>query len=441
MNYLTDRIKPMFIKLLVASSGSAVVCSVFAMMDAMMIGRYHGPDGTAAIAVFNPIWSFVYCLGFLTGIGGSVLFANCRGKREEQESNEFFTATIIYGIILALISAVAISLFSEQIFRFFGADDKLLELTEKYFACIRFAIPCCVFSNLLSALLRNDNDSTLAMVAVILGGIINAIGDYIFVFVCDMGIFGAGLGTSIGLYASNFFLLIHFFRKRNTYKFVKPKRLFSKLAKITRIGFPTAITDLALGIVGVMFNKQIMRYLDSNALSVYGVLTQVSGFAQCIAYGVGQAAQPILSQNLGAKKISRIKECYRYGLITSFILGAFWLLLALSFPNMFIRLFMTPTDEVLTIAPAIIRAYGISFLILPFNIFATYYFQAILKPRISTVTSLSRGAFVSGIMIFVLPLIIGANGVWYAMLFAEIVTAVYVVINLKKCNREINAIA
>ena len=59
MNYLTDKIKPMFIKLLVASSGSAVVCSVFAMMDAMMIGRYHGPDGTAAIAVFNPIWSFV----------------------------------------------------------------------------------------------------------------------------------------------------------------------------------------------------------------------------------------------------------------------------------------------------------------------------------------------------------------------------------------------
>ena len=87
---------------------------------------------------------------------------------------------------------------------------------------------------------------------------------------------------------------------------------------------------------------------------------------------------------------------------------------------------MTPTEEILAIAPNIIRSYGISFLLLPFNIFSTYYFQALMKPTASFLVSVGRGAVISGILIYLLPAVLGANAVWFAMPVTELIVAIAV---------------
>lgn len=421
MDLLNGKIKPIYFKLLAAAVGSAMVSSIFSMVDSMMVGRYHGPSGTAALAVFNPMWTIVYGLGILAGVGGSVLFANLRGMSKEKESNEYFTVSVIFGVVLSAVAMLIIAVFNVPMFHLFGADDELLYLARQYLKPVWYAIPCCVFSNLQSAYLRNDRNANLAMVAVIVGGVFNVFGDYFFVFTMDMGIYGAGLATSIGLFLSNLIMLTHYFRKKNTLRFVKITELFGKAGRISATGFSTAISDLSMGIITILFNQQIMKYLGTSALAVYGIITQVVAFAQCCAYGAGQAAQPIISQNLGAMQPGRIKECLRYGLYTCVAFGLFWTSLVVISPKMFVYLFMEPTDSVLKIAPAIIRTYGLSFLILPFNIFITYYFQAIMKPNISLMVSIARGAVVSGIMIMLLPLIAGANSLWFAMLVTEII--------------------
>jgi len=202
MDLLRSRIKPMYFKYLVAASGSALVASIFGIVDAMMVGQYHGPAGNAALAVFNPLWSIVYSLGLLAGIGGSVLFPNHRGKGDERTAQEYFTLSVLYGTVLTVLAMVGIGLFKDPLFRFFGADDELLGLANEYLTPIFFAIPCCLFSNILSAYLRNDGNPGLATKAVIIGGIFNAVGDFTCVFALDMGIFGAGLATAIGQYIS-----------------------------------------------------------------------------------------------------------------------------------------------------------------------------------------------------------------------------------------------
>lgn len=191
MDILNEKIRSIYFKFLVAALGSALVASIFGMVDAMMVGKYHGPSGNAALAVFSPLWSIIYCLGLLAGIGGSVLFANNRGKKNEAEAQQYFTLSVIFGIVLSAVAMVGIGFFQEPLFRFFGADDELLYLAKQYLKSIFFAIPCCVFSNILSAYLRNDDNPALATVAVIIGGVFNAFGDYVCVFVLDMGIFGA----------------------------------------------------------------------------------------------------------------------------------------------------------------------------------------------------------------------------------------------------------
>lgn len=222
MDLLKSKIRPMYFRYLVAASGSAMVASIFGMVDAMMVGKYHGPSGNAALAVFNPLWSIIYCLGLLAGIGGSVLFTTSRGKGDEKNTQQYFTLSVLYGIALSIIAMIGIGLFNEPLFRFFGADDELLILAKLYLKPIYFALPCCVFSNILSAYLRNDNNPSLATKAVITGGIFNCFGDYFCVFVLDMGILGAGLATVIGQYIAIFIMLSHFVSKKNTLRFVKP---------------------------------------------------------------------------------------------------------------------------------------------------------------------------------------------------------------------------
>lgn len=110
-------------------------------------------------------------------------------------------------------------------------------------------------------------------------------------------------------------------------------------------------------------------------------------------------------------------------LFFKYLVAAFWMIVTLTLPSTIIQLFMDATDSVLAIAPAILRKYGIGYLFAPFTLFATYYFQSILKARTSLGISLSRGLLVGGMMLYLLPALFGANSLWFAMPVAEISVA------------------
>ena len=441
MDFLTSRIKPMYFKYLAAAFGSALISSIYGVVDMAMVGQYQGPDGTAALAVVSPVWNIIYSLGLLMGIGGSVLFSTMRGESSENQrrSNEYFTAAFIGTVFLAAVTWLAVIVFDRELLLLFGAEETLLPLARQYLFPVKFAVPSFLFTQLMSAFLRNDGNPGLATKAVISGGVFNIFGDYFFVFVMDWGIMGAGLATVLGSVFSLIVMCSHFFTKRNTLQFVKPTQLLGKLKSISVTGFSTFFIDVAMGILTVLFNRQILKYLGTDALSVYGIIINLSTFVQCCAYSIGQASQPILSVNFGAGKDDRIKELLQYAVGTAFVFGIIWTGASLAFPNIFIRIFMTPTDTILKIAPSIIRSYGISFLLLPFNIFSTYYFQAIMKPTTSFAVSVARGAVISGILIMVLPVIAPANAIWFAMPVTELIVAVYAAIMMLHDTRQITA--
>lgn len=242
-----------------------------------------------------------------------------------------------------------------------------------------------------------------------------------------MGILGAGLATAAGACITLLIMLTHFFSKHCTLKFVSIHYLFIKVKGILTTGFSTFFVDLAVGIMTMLFNRQIVRYLGTDALSVYGLIVNISMFVQCCAYSVGQASQPIFSINYGAEHWGRMKETLKYALGTVAFFGIFWTTLVVLVPNGFVRIFMKPTEEVLQIAPSIMRCYGISFLLLPLNIFSTYYFQSLMKPAASFVVSVGRGLVISGALIMLLPTVAKADFIWFSMPVTEIVIAVFVI--------------
>lgn len=441
MNLLKDRVRPVYFRYLSAAFGGAMITSIYSLVDMAVVGQYQGPDGTAALAVVAPVWNVIYSLGLLTGIGGSVLFSHIKGQSSgnRQKANEYFTCAVAGSVLFSIIVWLALFFFEEPVLIFFGASKELLFLAQTYLIPVKLVLPLFLFNQMLASFLRNDSNPALATAGVLAGGLFNMAGDYIFVFTFDMGIYGAGLATAIGSCISFAVMLLHFRSKKNTLVLTMPAHPFRQLKKIISAGFSTFFVDIAMGILTILFNRQIMKYLGTDALAVYGPIVNVSTFVQCCAYSVGQAAQPLISVNFGAKQFRRIRETLKYSLWTVAFFSIFWTGLSLLLPNLYIYIFMSPTETILEMAPSIIRTYSLSFLLLPLNIFATYYFQSFMQPKTAFIVSVSRGCIVSGLLILFLPSLAGADSVWFAMPVTELLVAIYSVYMIFRCTTSMSA--
>lgn len=437
MDLLRGDVRAIYRKYFLAAFGSALISCIYGVVDMAMVGQYQGPDGTAALAVVAPVWNIIYSLGLLTGIGGSVLLSAKRGSGAagQAEANEYFTTAVLVSVLLAALAWAGIWLLEEPVLRFFGADAALLPLAQRYLLPVKWVLPLFLFNQMLAAFLRNDGAPALATAGVLAGGIFNVFGDYFCVFTLDMGMFGAGLATAVGAAISFAVMLSHFFTRRNTLRLQRPAHLMRQLREIGVTGFSTFFIDVAMGILTILFNRQIMRYLGADALAVYGPVINISTFVQCCAYSVGQAAQPIISTNFGAHQGARIRAVLRLALVSCAAFSVFWTALSLAWPNLYTRIFMRPTAAILAIAPGIIRTYAVSFLLLPLNIFSTYYFQAILKPGAAFFVSVARGLVISGALILLLPAVLGPAAIWWAMPVTELLVACYAVLAMRRATR------
>ena len=430
MNVLKDNVRQLFFRFLAAAVGRTLADSLFSIADAMMIGHYHGPSGSAALSVFSPVWAAGFCVGLMLAAGGSALYGNARGRDDRESAQEYFTLTLAFGGLCCVLLMLGIGIFRTPMLRFFGADDSILDLCLQYLLPVFFAVPCVVFINILAAFLRNDGDPVLPSRAVIAGGCVSIVGDYFLIFRMNMGIRGAGITTAAGLYISIFIMLSHFFGKKNTLRLARVR--WSKLPELVRTGFPSAVNDLALGIVAIILNRQIRRYLDIDALAAFGIITQIMITVQSVSYGIGQAAQPILSENYGAGYFDRVKACLRYGIRTGFAFGIVVTAVIFGIPDKLIHWFTTPTQHLLDIGPGIIRTYSLSFLFLPFNLFGICFFQSIMKERIAAAASLARSAVISGILTLLFPLLFGAGSLFYAIPVTELVVCGYLLFSIRK---------
>lgn len=423
---LNGDVKKIFFRYLTAAFGSALIIAIYSIVDCAAVGRYEGPDGVAALATVAPIWNIIYSLGLLFGIGGAVLMGAARGSGDKQRGDELFTCALTGAAVAAALIWLAVIFFDGPMLRFFGANESLLLPARQYMRCIKTVVPLFVFGQFLAAFLRNDNAPGKATAAVLSGGIFNIFGDYFFVFVCDMGIFGAGLATALGQVLSFSILVSHFFSEKCTLRLVRIKHFKEYTGRIVTTGFSTFFIDIAMGVLSLMFNNQIMCYSGAAALAVYGVIINISTLVQSCSYGIGQAAQPLVSANYGAGKTERIRQTFFWGMVTVAAMSVLWTAGTMMYPLPLVRFFMKPSQEVLRIAPSIMRSYFLSFLLLPLNIFSTYYFQSVMKPAASFVVSVLRGMALSGLLIYTLPAAGGERMLWFAMPVTELLTAALV---------------
>lgn len=419
MDLLNENTKKIFFRYLLASFLSALISSIYSVVDMAMVGQHLGSNGSAAMAVVAPLWNIIFSLGLLTGMGGAILYAKAKGEgKSQKEINGYFTLAMILTGIISVILWIVVLVFENDILVLFGASETLMPLAKSYLTSVKYAIPVFLFNQAIACFLRNDNDPLLATIAIVCGGVFNVLADYLLVFTANMGMNGAGIAT-VGCNAISLLICCtHFLKKKNTLRLTSFTKPLVNGGTILLNGFPSFLTDASMGIVTIVFNSQIMHYFDESSLAVYGVIININTFVQCCAYGVGQGCQPLISINYGAHKISRVKQFLKYSVLCVTAISLIWLSTTLLFPNGFINLFMKADEKVLAVAPSIMRSYCLSFIFLPFNVLFVYFFQSITHSRFSLLLSCLRGLIILVPLIFLLPLITPSL-IWYSALISE----------------------
>lgn len=435
MDFIKDNMKTLYRKYLTASLSGAVVTSIYSFIDTIAVGQSVGPSGAAAMAVITPLYAITTFLAILCGIGGGVLMTNAKAEGTEEKGNAYFTASVILLVGVTVAAWLLFAFFHNQIFLFFGADRELLPTVMKYARWIIGFYPMFILITFLGAVIRNDGNPRLVMFGMIVGGCLNVFGDWFFCFPLNMGMDGAAIATVIGTCTQVFIMCSHFFTKKCRLRFVKPFNIGRAFRKIISIGFGTGVLDLGVVILAILINNQIMRYGDANALAVYGVVVTVSSLLQSLFVGVGQAIQPLVSANYGARKIDRLQAFWKMGFSTVIIMGVLFTAIGEIFPEQITAIFINATPEVLEAAPGIIRPYFLLFLFLGSTVLSTYYLQAMKFGKVSLILSLLRGLVVSGLFMLLLPLIFGIQGVWLAMPVSELLVAILALSYIRYTNQ------
>lgn len=432
MDYLTSSTKALYRKYLTASLGSALVITIYSFVDTIAVGQSEGPAGTAAMAVITPIFGILVFFGILFGIGGSVLMNNAKGEGNEEKGNAYFTTALILVVGFTVVTWVLFARFSKPILFFFGATQGTLPLVMRYVQWLIRCWPIFIFSTFIGAFVRNDNAPGLVMAGVISGGCFNIFGDWFFVFPLGMGMEGAAIATVLGTTLQCLIICSHLFRKCCGLKLAKPFRMGKAIRKIFVIGIGASLLDLGTVVLSTITNNQILRYGSEVELAIYGVMTTIAALVQAMYCGVGQAIQPLVSANFGGRQYGRVRQFLKMSVVTVLIMGVLFTVLAECLPVPIVQLFMDATPEVLAAAPNSMRLYSLFYLFLGFTVLSTYYLQSVMRDRASMAIGILRSLVVSGLLLYLLPLFWGINGVWLALPISECIVTVVAAVFLSK---------
>lgn len=431
---LTGDIRKLWKKYLLAALGSAIITSIYATVDLIIVGQYEGPNGAAAMAVISPLWSVIMSIGIFFAVGGSVMWGVSRGAGDK-DGESYFTVTLLSSVVASVLLVAACQIFKEPLFRLFGGNDELMPLILGYANWLCWFLPMFLVGQVLIFFLRNDGAPVLATVAVASCGVLNIFGDYFLVFTLDMGIAGAGLATVLCQTLAVIIMCTHFFRKKCSLRLMRPKSFGKQLAAIVKTGLSPFIVDFSIFIATVLFNNQIMRLAGAEELAVYGTAANISIFALSILYGVGGAVQPIASANRGARQYDRMRQVMRLALVSGGAIAGVFLLASELFPVTILKLYMDVTPAVLSVGPAILRIQSAGLVFMGINIVASYYLQSVLCTKESLVVSLLRGVIVSVPLLFILPAVFGFDAIWWTTPVSELAAAVVALLLMKKANK------
>lgn len=267
----------------------------------------------------------------------------------------------------------------------------------------------------LLGFVRNNGNPELSMIAMVSGSLANIVLDYIFIFPCGLGIFGAVLATGFSPLFSLLILSTLKIRKLNQFHFIKIKPDLIGSRSILSLGFPSLVTEVASGIVMIVFNMILLNLGGNIGVAAYGVIANLVLVTIAIYTGVAQGMQPLISRAYGNGNLKNTRQILHYGLCTITVLSILIYAEIYFFASPITAVFNSEQNaDLQKIAELGLRLYFTGILFAGCNIMLSIYFTSTEKPLPAHVISLFRGLIFIIPLAFLLSVLWGITGVWIA---------------------------
>ena len=385
-------VKPGKLFLIAAIPGSVgmLASSIYQLMEGVMVGRFLGDTAFAAINLAMPFVIINFAVADLIGVGSSVLISHSLGRKEYDRANNVFTCACITIVFFGALLGAVLFAAAPVLMRLLGADGQLAEYAVQY---LRVYALCSPITTIIFAV-----DNFLRICGMIRGSLIINIAmsllcmllEFLFLFVFEAGVWGAALGTSLGMMICAICAFIPFFCGKTALRFVRPKFHTRDIKRTLSCGMPNFLNNIAARLTSVFMNVLLLRFGGELAVSVYGVLMYVDGMIQPLLYGVCDSLQPAIGFNWGADNKRRAFSIEKYCFFACTTLSVLFAVVMMCAPEDLTRLFLTDPDatELQTARPALM-IFATGYFVRWLSFAAQSFFLAIGKSAQATALSLS----------------------------------------------------
>lgn len=413
-----------------------IFTSIYGVVDGLFVSNCVGSDAFAGVNLIMPALMILGSIGFMIGTGGSALVSKTIGEGNKEKANQYFSMLLYVVTIIGFIFTVIGLIVMEPVAKLLGAEGNLVEICVTYGRTLIIALIPFMLQNCFQSFLIVAEKPRMGLIISIITGVLNMILDFLFIYIFKMGVFGAAVATGISQLIGGIVPLIYFIKKSETLKLVKTKFELKPILQACANGSSEMVTNVSMSLVNMLYNLQLMKYAGSDGVVAYGIIMYVSFIFSGTYMGYSIGSAPIVGYHYGAKNKEELKSLLKKSLklltITSIVMTAIGELLAKPLASIFVSY----DANLLDMTVNAIRIFSISYLISGINIFASSFFTALNNGVVSAAISFLRTLLFQIAMIFILPLIWGLNGIWIAVVFAEvlalIVSIAFLVVNRKK---------
>ena len=421
---------------------SLIISCLYNIVDQIFVGNGIGYLANAATGVIFPITVVGWGMSLFFGDGAAAHLSVSLGRNETETIHKGVGNAILCSFLSGVV-IIAVSYFcGDGLLRLIGATDANLAMAHDYGFIIYAMMPLAMVQNTLASIIRADGSPQYAMGAMLVGAVINIIGDPVAIFVLHLGIKGAAYATILGQFVSFLICAAYLLKSKTFHISASSFRLDASLLRpIMALGTSSLLTQLSIVIITIINNILLVRY---GADSVYGADIPLAAFVVImklfqivlnIAIGIAAGAQPIVGYNYGAGKYERVKKLLK--LIVGWTLAVCLVCTVLfeAIPQVFIRMFGADSELYTQFAVKCLRIYLSLIMFTCVQKVCAIFLQSIGHAKTAAPLSVIRDVFLI-VFSLVVPIFLGVTGIFWAAPVADILAiAITSVVMVKLWNQ------
>ena len=400
-----------------------VFMSLYTVVDGFFIARFVGPDALSATNIIYPVINVVLAAGIMLATGGSALVARRMGEGDERGARESFTFLMLCGAGIGVAFALAGLFLPEPLSRLLGASDRLIVYSVDYLRILLLFAPAYMLQLMFQSFFVAAGKPGLGLVLTVGAGVANGVLDYVFIVPLGMGIQGAALATVTGYLVPAVYGVFFFLLRRKGLRFIRPRVDWRMLGKSCFNGSSEMVTNLANGVITFLFNALMLRMLGEDGVAAITIVLYAQFLLTALYMGFSMGVAPVISFNHGAERFDRLRRTFKHCMVVVAASSAAVFAFALAASGAIVSIFSPEGTTVYALARHGFLRFSPAFLFAGFNMFASALFTAFSDGKTSAIISFARTfAFILLGLLF-LPRLMGVDGVWSAVPFAEICAA------------------